>query len=144
MIDVEVTTIDVDKLTAKLLGAADDAATAMAEEINREAQANVPVDSGDLKRSGKVHPSKRGKATARVTFGGGKVKYAAIVHELAGKGFMFLRNSAMRAKTLNAIAAKVFRDRMGGQVSEGTPAAASTEPQGFGVGVSARHLGGSR
>ena len=110
MIEVEVDLSGGERLLSALEKAGDRAATAMAEEIKREAQVNVPVRSGDLKRSGAVHPSKRGKATARVTFGNAKVPYAPLVHELkAGKGFMFLRNSAMRASVLNQIAAKVFR-----------------------------------
>ena len=38
----------------------------------------VPVDTGDLKRSGRVEPAPKGAAV--LIYGGGKIDYAGVVH----------------------------------------------------------------
>lgn len=67
--------IDLNEIAAKVQAAATDAVKAGAEVIFEESQDNVPVDFGDLKRSGKVE-ARGTKATIRY-----KDEVSIIVHE---------------------------------------------------------------
>lgn len=74
-----------DNMTAKLREARTRLPQAIAD-LNRGnarailevSQPLVPVDSGDLKRSGRVEPAPKGAAV--LIYGGGKVDYAGYVH----------------------------------------------------------------
>ena len=98
MIDVKVDMAGGEELERQLKAAMDEAATDMAREIKSQADQDVPVDTGTLKRSGKVHESKRGKAEASVSYGGQRAPYAPVVHEVGDR--KWLRDAAMRAKQL--------------------------------------------
>ena len=85
---------------------------AMAQEILDGASERVPVQSGDLKRSGRTE--KRKGTTHAVIFGGKEAPHAVVVHE--GASFQpktgtkrFLRDSAMDSKRVLAAAAKAAR-----------------------------------
>ena len=75
---------DFDKVAKAVRDAMPDAAKAMADVIYEGSQTQVPVDTGDLKRSGKVEVRKA-KNEAVVSYGDeSKVRYAGIVHEQTG------------------------------------------------------------
>jgi hypothetical protein len=52
------------------------------ERIFSESQRRVPVDTGNLKASGRMTPARAGSPTASTTYGGTAAAYAAIVHEI--------------------------------------------------------------
>ena len=52
-------------------------------DLKRKAIDKTPMDSGALRRSGAVNVEKSGlKTVGKVSFGGGEVDYADIVHEM--------------------------------------------------------------
>jgi len=51
------------------------------ESIYSESQRRVPVDTGNLKASGRMTPAVPGNPTASTTYGGTAAAYALIVHE---------------------------------------------------------------
>ena len=53
------------------------------QDLLRKAIDKTPMDTGELRKSGAVEVEKNGlKTTGRVSFGGGQVDYADIVHEM--------------------------------------------------------------
>ena len=53
------------------------------EDLLRKAVDATPMDTGELRRSGTVSVDKKGMmTTGKVSFGGGAVDYADIVHEM--------------------------------------------------------------
>lgn len=53
-----------------------------AQEVYEDADANVPVDTGDLRASGRIEPdAPDGSASYQVVYGGGAVDYARWVEE---------------------------------------------------------------
>lgn len=67
-----------DNLEENLLQTVNDAN----ERIFSESQRRVPVDTGNLKASGRMSPATRGNPTASTTYGGTAAQYALIVHEI--------------------------------------------------------------
>ena len=103
MIDV---TIDIDEAAlAKLFDAPDEAAGAMAKAIQEGAQERVPVDTGQLKKSGKT--KKSGKGSAAVVYGGPGAAYANVVESRKH----FLRDAAMDSRKLGEAVAEAYRRR---------------------------------
>ena len=99
MIDLE---ISVDHAAlAKLFGAADEAADAMAAEILGGSQAAVPVKTGELKRSGKVAKSSPGSGKAVVIY---SAPHSLAIEFGKSSGREFLRKSAMSKKVGQAAA----------------------------------------
>ena len=71
------------------------------QDLKRKAIDKTPMDTGALRRSGAVNVEKAGtKTVGKVSFGGGEVDYADIVHEMPntvnwtepGTGNKFLEN----------------------------------------------------
>ena len=53
------------------------------QDLLRKAIDKTPMDTGELRKSGAVEVEKKGlKTTGKVSFGGGQVDYADIVHEM--------------------------------------------------------------
>ena len=53
------------------------------QDLLRKAIDKTPMDTGELRKSGAVEVEKNGlKTTGKVSFGGGQVDYADIVHEM--------------------------------------------------------------
>ena len=65
-------------IRAKLPDAIADLNRGNARAILGLSQPLVPVDTGDLKRSGRVEPGPNGAAV--LIYGGGKIDYAGVVH----------------------------------------------------------------
>lgn len=85
--------------------ALDKAATRMVWYIAHRSQAIVPVDTGALRKSMRVHKGKGGRM--RVTYGSPKVRYAAIVHNKPGVRYrngqwMYLRTPLMESRKILA------------------------------------------
>ena len=93
---------------ADAVGAAEDAAEAMAEDVLKRSQGVVPVQTGKLKQSGRV--AKRSDGSAAVVYGGAGVSYAAAVHARPGK--RFLRDPAMDTRKLGKAVAEAYRRRL--------------------------------
>lgn len=70
---------------------------AAAEQLLASAQALVPVDTGDLRRSGTYHPAVDGELVARVTF---NTHYAVEQHENLGFYHPKEKNPLAQAKFL--------------------------------------------
>ena len=89
--EVHVDLSGLEALLRRVPSALDKAATAAAEVFHEEATRTVPIDDGDLKRSGKVvegAPSLHEPAVhvASVEYGDEKAPYAYHVHENTGEG----------------------------------------------------------
>ena len=112
-----------ERVPPKLEDAARAAALAMGQAIYDESQRTVPVDTGALRRSGRVSVVQgrdtRGRfTTARgeVVYGGGEVGYAAEIEfrgSPAGRGKHFLRNAAMQAGRVGNAAVKGWKKGFG-------------------------------
>ena len=76
MFEVRVDLSGLDRLIRNAEDLEAEVTEAMAEEIKRGADAAVPVDTGALKRSGRIEDRKGGKAHA-VVYGTDRVRYAA-------------------------------------------------------------------
>ena len=98
-----------------ILAAADEAAFAMAQNVFEESQRQVPVASGDLKKTGRIERSKPNKGSSTIRYGSAKIKYAAAVHQRPGaryrKGkWQYLRDPLLTTRKISlARAAKVYR-----------------------------------
>ena len=95
----------------RVKGSAEAGALAMAEDILARSQAEVPVATGELKRSGRIEKVKDGAA---VVYGGPNVRYAAAVHEIPGVRYargkwQYLRDPAMESRKVGAAAAGAVR-----------------------------------
>jgi len=110
-IEVKVDLSGLEALIAKLPGAIDAAAVAMAEDVKERADKEVPVDTGALKRSGRVE--KRGKGEAAVVYGDEAAPYAAAVHDGHREKSQFLRTPAMEAARLRKVAAATLKRDLG-------------------------------
>ncbi|MDE2974564.1 MAG: HK97 gp10 family phage protein [Gemmatimonadota bacterium] len=89
------------RLAERMPSILDAAANAMAAEIYRKADKEVPVVTGELKKSGRVENSKAGKGEAKVVYGGEDAPYAVAVHDRPkGRGHQFLRKAAMERRKL--------------------------------------------
>ena len=113
MIEVKVDTKALEELIKRLEGLGEKQVTrAMADAIFEEADANVPVDEGHLKASGKVEP--RANGDTAVVYGGPKAQHAAAVHESpniqpkTGKK-KWLRDAAMQRRKILDAAAKATK-----------------------------------
>lgn len=100
------------KVSAAMSGAAD----AMIEQVAEASQELVPVDTGDLKRSMRIHKMRGGGR--RISYGSPKVRYAAIVHNKPGvrykKGqWQYLRTPLMASRKLLVAAAKGAKQKLG-------------------------------
>ena len=95
-----------ESLLGKVERAADEAAGAMAAVIQEGAQERVPVDSGALKKSGKV--KKTGKGSAAVVYGGPGAGYSGVVESRKH----FLRDAAMDTGKLGEAVAEAYRRRL--------------------------------
>lgn len=86
--------VDVDfaRVEKAVKGALKAGADAMARSVYDESQERVPVQSGDLKRSGRV--IKAQYSIARVRYGDG-APYALAVEHGMGRGNQFLRGAAV-------------------------------------------------
>ena len=84
------------------------------QDLLRKAIDKTPMDTGELRKSGAVEVEKKGlKTTGKVSFGGGEVDYADIVHEMPndvnwtelGTGNKYLENPLKEnaEKYLNSI-----------------------------------------
>ena len=87
-------------------------ALAMAEDILARSQAEVPVATGELKRSGRIEKGPGG--TVAVVYGGPNVRYAASVHNIPGVRYargkwQYLRDPAMESRKVGAAAAGAVR-----------------------------------
>ena len=125
MLDVTVELTDTGEVSADIEAAALEAALAMAKIIYAGSQAEVPVDTERLKKSGRVE--KREDEVA-VVYGGPGVRYAAAVHEgVRGTGQKgvsvkvghykrgkshYLRDPMMKAPELLKAGAKAMRRSM--------------------------------
>lgn len=98
----------------------DEALEEEAETILRESQEEVPVDTGALQESGRIGTDlagiNLGQVVRSVTYGGGAVDYAWVVHEdlevrhASGKKAKYLEDPATRAADrLNGTMAKGWR-----------------------------------
>ena len=96
---------------------AEDAAMAMAQGTYRESQEQVPVDTGRLKRSGRVERQQDGSVA--IIYGGPGARHAAPVHNQPGVRYrrgksMYLRDPLMAGKKRLEDAANVYREKLGG------------------------------
>jgi hypothetical protein len=96
---VLITWTGLDSFIARLAGAAvavpvaaKAAAVEGAHDILKDSQAEVPVDSGALKASGRVEVTSDG---AEVVYGGPGAPYAAVVHEVNPEHKKFLERPAL-------------------------------------------------
>ena len=98
------------RVVGTLRGTNKRARLAMAEGTYRDSQKLVPVDTGELKRSGKVTQLKH---HAKVLYGSAKVKYATIVHNVnrayQNGQWQYLRQPLMDARARLNDAAEVFK-----------------------------------
>ena len=108
MFEVRVDLSGLDRLIRNVEDLEAEVTEAMAEEIKRGADAAVPVDTGALKRSGRIEDRKGGKAHA-VVYGTDHVRYALAVHFGRGRGREFLRRPAMDRKRLEKVAVDAAR-----------------------------------
>ena len=88
-------------------------ATALNEvgiEVFNESQQRVPVDTGNLKGSGRITAATPTDEVVRLSYGGTSAAYAVIVHEIHKTGSKYLeapaRESATRLKDAVAAAVK--------------------------------------
>ena len=115
MIEVKVD-MDLDGLLRRVSPALDRGARAMADVVAEEADRTVPVDEGDLKRSGET-VQKMGSHEAAVRYGGKDAPHALAVHEFTGErgasGRPWLRD-ALTGKAREAVkaAAKTVRKEL--------------------------------
>ena len=88
-------TIDVSKLVRAMEQGGDtDIAEAMASSVFRGSQEEVPIDTGDLKKSGRVE--RRDGGEAAVTYGSAKVQHALVVHEKVGINYRVGKRKYLR------------------------------------------------
>ncbi|MYC99467.1 MAG: hypothetical protein F4X13_09385 [Gammaproteobacteria bacterium] len=114
MLKVEVDDSGFDELLKRLEGAEEELAEVMAEHVLEEGKRTVPVQSGDLKRSGRIE-ARPNKAKA-VVFGDKRAYYAGPVHFTpGGRGFDWLRRAAMNARGIQAAVAKRARELIAGR-----------------------------
>ena len=114
----------IDRLEAGLPAAVD----AMAASVLGEADKRVPVDTGDLKRSGRVLAIPAHRNARAIRYGGKEAPYAGIVHDGDGKGRQYLRDAAMEGHRQHlAAAAAAVAD-----VLAGLPVVVRTEGEGRG------------
>ena len=111
MIEVRFTD-NFDAVIADMEEASKRAALKMAQLGYELSQEDVPVNTGKLKRSGRVEQLKGAKA--RVTYGGSDAPYAAFVHEKPGVRYRhgkwkYLRDAMMEARKMEAVAAAEYR-----------------------------------
>ncbi|MDE0475339.1 MAG: HK97 gp10 family phage protein [Gammaproteobacteria bacterium] len=110
MIEVKVDTSELDALIARLEG--EELVEVLAETVLEEAKRTVPVDTGALKRSGRVEA--RPNNARAVVFGDRRANYAGPVHFTpGGRGFDWLRRAAMNAHGVQAAVAKRARQLIG-------------------------------
>ena len=109
---VELTT-RVNRITSGSRPLVSDALNTAAEEVFNESQRRVPVDTGNLRGSGRVTPSKAETLQASVGYGGTAAAYALAVHETHRSQSKYLeapaRDAAKRVEELvtNAIKAAI-------------------------------------
>ena len=108
MFSVTVDTSALDRIIARLEEA--DAPMAMARAVYDESRTQVPVDTGALKRSGRIE--ERADGAVAVVYGGPNARYAASVHEIPGRRYrrgkwQYLRDPAMDRKVGRAAAEAV-------------------------------------
>ena len=127
MIEFTTETLDTGDVIAHMKGASLEAAMAMARIVYAGSQAEVPVDKGRLKASGRIE--RRVDAVA-VMYGGQGVRYAAAVHEgVRGTGVKgvsvkvgkyrrgkshYLRDPLMKASELLSAGAEAYKEAMAG------------------------------
>ncbi|MBX3139853.1 MAG: HK97 gp10 family phage protein [Trueperaceae bacterium] len=73
------------------------ATTEIAKEVFAESQREVPVDTGNLRASGRVEPALPERLTATVSYGGTAAGYAVIVHETHKTKSKYLERPARAA-----------------------------------------------
>lgn len=89
---------------------ASDAINRVAAEVFNESQRRVPVDTGNLKGSGRIDPSKPDTLTATVSYGGTAAGYALIVHEThagGGRGYLVEPANAATKRLTDEVAAAI-------------------------------------
>ena len=114
--EVKLDTSGFDRLIEQLEAATEEAAVAMAEDAFEESQRLVPVDTGELKQSGRVEA--RGDEAA-VVYGGPQAPHAAVVELKPGVKYRrgqsgYVRSSVMRKRPMLEAAAKPFKKLLGG------------------------------
>lgn len=65
-----------------------------AELVFTDSQRDVPVDTGNLKASGRIEPAEGSEILARVSYGGTAAEYALAVHETHASKSKFLEAPA--------------------------------------------------
>lgn len=65
-----------------------------AEEIFNESQRRVPVDTGNLRSSGRIEPADERTLTAEISYGGTAADYALDVHEAHATNSKYLEEPA--------------------------------------------------
>lgn len=79
----------------------------VAKDVFTESQHRVPVDTGNLKASGRVTPKRDGSSvTAELSYGGTAAAYAVIVHETHRSRSKYLEGPAREATNEFADAVK--------------------------------------
>jgi len=66
----------------------------LANQVLSVSQRNVPVDTGNLKSSGRIEYATDRRLEARITYGGSMAPYALPVHELHKSKSKYLANAA--------------------------------------------------
>ena len=103
----------VNRITTGNRPAISDALNTAAQEVFAESQRRVPVDTGNLRSSGRIDASKAETLTATVGYGGTAAGYALAVHETHASQSKYLeqpaREAAKRVEELvtNAIKAAI-------------------------------------
>ena len=81
-----------------------------AQEIHNESQRAVPVDTGNLRGSGRIEPAREGESPrAIIEYGGTAADYALAVHETHATSSKFLERPAREY-------ARKFLDDIGGNL----------------------------
>jgi hypothetical protein len=113
---VNVTITGASKVTARVKKFADEVRPAVRDAVNKvagvvlnESQRRVPVDTGNLKASGRLVPATAAELNATVSYGGTAADYALKVHEEHRSGSKYLeepgRESAglLKSEVLDAV-----------------------------------------
>jgi len=91
-----------DSKEERVRAAVSNAVNQVAQEVYGESQRVVPVDTGNLRSTGRIAPSTPDTLVAELAYGGSAAEYAAIVHETHKSQSKYLeepaRNAAPRLK----------------------------------------------
>ncbi len=99
---------------ARAEGAAVDALNKVGGEVFGESQRSVPVDTGNLKGSGRIEPATAQELAVTLSYGGTASAYAIIVHETHTSRSKFLERPAREAiPRLNSEVAAAVRKAVG-------------------------------